>query len=47
MENKASKKVLKEVKVRIVPEFRKEADVEKLGRALIAVVEKTVKRKAA
>jgi len=35
------------VKVRIVPEPRKEVDVEKLVRAIIAVTEKATKRQAA
>ena len=34
-------------KVRIVPEPRKEVDVEKLVRAIIAVTEKATKRQAA
>jgi len=33
-------------KVRIVPEFRKEVDIEKLARALISVAEKTAKQAA-
>ena len=48
MEKKTIKdKERKETKVRVVPELRKEVDVEKLARTFITVAEKTAKRQAA